>query len=391
MVVILGAGIAGAATAYYLSSSSSCGHGSGITLIDAVGPAAAASGNAGAFLSQRWGDGTKTEALHLSSFQLHETSAKELDLKSFHYVPTVMRHVDIDNPIRNDNGQIFPETIYMEGKSALVDPNELTNALVDQSMANGGKLMIGNVEDIVVDKDGYAREIVFDNKERHLLEDEEPLVVAMGPWSSRLEDWTQQPVPVEGVSSTFLQWHNVHDITLFGDYRAQAIFCSEDSNGCHLEVFQRPKTNNGGQESVLYLSGCGGSESISPATFRGIGRPHPINSPPKPNSARVKAALSSLKTMINDDGLVDPDTIGACIRPVSPDGLPIIGKVSQYKNIFIATAGGPWGITWGPIIGKIAASIILEEDPPIRSSLFSPERFNTLLYKTLMQNRSERD
>ena len=47
MVVIIGAGIVGAATAYYLSNSN-CGAGTSITILDAVGPAAGSSGRAGA-------------------------------------------------------------------------------------------------------------------------------------------------------------------------------------------------------------------------------------------------------------------------------------------------------------------------------------------------------
>ena len=47
MVVIIGAGIVGAATAYYLSNND-CGAGTSITILDAVGPAAGSSGRAGA-------------------------------------------------------------------------------------------------------------------------------------------------------------------------------------------------------------------------------------------------------------------------------------------------------------------------------------------------------
>ena len=52
MVVIIGAGIVGAATAYYLSNNA-CGAGTSITIIDAVGPAAGSSGRAGAFIRGR--------------------------------------------------------------------------------------------------------------------------------------------------------------------------------------------------------------------------------------------------------------------------------------------------------------------------------------------------
>jgi glycine/D-amino acid oxidase-like deaminating enzyme len=84
MVVIIGAGIAGAATAYYLSTSPQC---PSITILDAAeGPARGSSGGAGAFVTNRprsrSGD-LKRQALFEQSFELHQQLAKDLQLKSF--------------------------------------------------------------------------------------------------------------------------------------------------------------------------------------------------------------------------------------------------------------------------------------------------------------------
>ena len=382
MVVIVGAGIAGAATAFYLTTDYRyTNNNDRIILIDAVGPAAAASGNAGAFLSEAWGDGTKTQELHQSSFHLHESLAQELGLESFQYVANVHRNVDVES-LKND-GDIFASNSNLEGKAALVDPCELTTSMIGRMIEHGGQLQIGSVDDIIMDG-GYATEISFDDGESLSIQPEEPLVIAMGPWSSRLEDWIQQPVPVEGVSSTFLQWDNGQGL-LQQNRDTSAIFCKEDSNGCHLEIFQRPAR----KKRSLYVSGCGGSESINPASFRSPDRPHPIRNPPKPNISRSQAALSSLNNIGNNESSIcDPTKIGACIRPVTPDGLPIVGKLNRSKNMYLVTGGGPWGISWGPIMGKVMAAILTEEDPPIRRlSQLSPERYNTLVYKTLMDNR----
>jgi len=88
MVVIVGAGIVGAATAYYLSAS---GAGkTSITVLDTVGPAAGSSGGAGAFITNRppaFRRGTensdKRRTLFEKSFELHQELAKDLDLESF--------------------------------------------------------------------------------------------------------------------------------------------------------------------------------------------------------------------------------------------------------------------------------------------------------------------
>jgi glycine/D-amino acid oxidase-like deaminating enzyme len=66
-VVIVGAGIVGCSTAYYLAL-----QGVKCTLVDEVGIAAAASGKAGGFLARDWSTGTPLESLARQGFQLHE-------------------------------------------------------------------------------------------------------------------------------------------------------------------------------------------------------------------------------------------------------------------------------------------------------------------------------
>ena len=88
MVVIVGAGIAGAATAYYTCRDPTSWALEGsrrVVVIDAVGPAACASGTAGAYASSHWGDGTKRQVLFRESFSLHQEIAETLQTP-FHCV-----------------------------------------------------------------------------------------------------------------------------------------------------------------------------------------------------------------------------------------------------------------------------------------------------------------
>jgi D-amino-acid dehydrogenase len=72
---------------------------------------------------------------------------------------------------------------------------------------------------------------------------------------------------------------------------------------------------------------------------------------------------------------------------MSPDGVPIVGQL--FGNVYIATGGGPWGITWGPLMGKSLASLINDDDdPPIRLGPLKPERFDTLIYRQLLKSRA---
>ena len=65
-VVICGAGVIGAAVAYYLSL-----RGIRSTVVERSGVACAASGKSGGFLALDWCDGSPLAALARTSFQLH--------------------------------------------------------------------------------------------------------------------------------------------------------------------------------------------------------------------------------------------------------------------------------------------------------------------------------
>jgi hypothetical protein len=49
--------------------------------------------------------------------------------------------------------------------------------------------------------------------------------------------WLGCPLPMEGIKSTSLLFPPG---TLPAEEKAFALFCGEDSNGCHLEVYPRP-------------------------------------------------------------------------------------------------------------------------------------------------------
>lgn len=61
-------------------------------------------------------------------------------------------------------------------------------------------------------------------------------------------------------------------------------------------------------------------------------------------------------------------------RPCSFDGLPFIGKVSRYKNVYVATGHSMLGITLAPATGKLITEMISEENPSIDLKPFRVER-----------------
>jgi D-amino-acid dehydrogenase len=62
-------------------------------------------------------------------------------------------------------------------------------------------------------------------------------------------------------------------------------------------------------------------------------------------------------------------------RPVSPDGLPYIGRFRKYSNLVAATGHAMIGLSLGPVTGKLVAEIVSDENPSIAVEALSPDRF----------------
>ena len=65
----------------------------------------------------------------------------------------------------------------------------------------------------------------------------------------------------------------------------------------------------------------------------------------------------------------------ACgLRPLSPDGLPFIGKSSKCNNLTIATGHAMMGWTMGTATGKLVSEIISEKKPSLELVNYHPDR-----------------
>lgn len=93
---------------------------------------------------------------------------------------------------------------------------------------------------------------------------------------------------------------------------------------------------------------------------------------------RVQAILDAVPYYI---GGFTPDDfaagqVWAGLRPVSPDGLPFIGRFRTCPNLVSATGHAMLGITLAPVTGKIVADLIAGEKPQFEMALLDPGRFN---------------
>ena len=75
-------------------------------------------------------------------------------------------------------------------------------------------------------------------------------------------------------------------------------------------------------------------------------------------------------------GILDAPIRGvrACPRPLSNDGLPLIGAVAGRDNLYICAGHGPWGISTGPGSARLVTDLMLGRAAAIPGEL-APERF----------------
>ncbi|GAA3128911.1 D-amino-acid dehydrogenase [Streptosporangium carneum] len=89
--------------------------------------------------------------------------------------------------------------------------------------------------------------------------------------------------------------------------------------------------------------------------------------------ARIDAIIASarpLLTGVSWDGLTDP-WVGP--RPVTPDGRPLVGA-TDAPGRFVAGGHGMWGLTHGPVTGRMLAEQITTGKQPAALRDFDPTR-----------------
>jgi D-amino-acid dehydrogenase len=91
--------------------------------------------------------------------------------------------------------------------------------------------------------------------------------------------------------------------------------------------------------------------------------------------ARVEAVARTASDYLRDWRPVDGRVDWAGLRPLAPDGLPIIGAVPGYAGLFVATGHGMLGITLAPATGEALAPLVLDGEQPPELYPLGLERF----------------
>jgi glycine/D-amino acid oxidase-like deaminating enzyme len=335
-VLICGGGVIGAAVAYFLAR-----RGVQSTVIERTALACAASGKSGGFLALDWCDGTPLEALARRSFVLHARLADEIDADWGYRRLTTYAGFSAPADGRRSgaydlgwvaDGVKLTQRLGATQSTAQVHPARFTQALMHAARPHA-ELRLGCVTAVAPDGDG-VRGVEVDGE----VVAGDALVIAMGPWSMFAAAWLPLPAVfgLKGHSLVFDTGTQVPPEALFLEYR-------EDGGAVHApEIF--PRTD--GTTYVCAVS------SDSPVPL------DPAAVVPDPGAIeRLEAMCARLSPVLAASPILARQ---ACFRPVTRDGLPLIGRVPGLANAYVATGHSVWGILNAPATGEAMAELIVD-------------------------------
>jgi glycine/D-amino acid oxidase-like deaminating enzyme len=352
-VLICGGGVIGASIAYFLSC-----RGVAATVIERTELACAASGKSGGFLALDWCDGSPLQPLARRSFALHARLAQEIGGDWGYRRLTTYGGAAGGRPRGNaygvdwlSAGVALDQRLGTTDTTAQVHPGKFTAAVMRAAEARGAQLHHGRVTGMVRRTGGAKVAGVEVDGE---IVEADAVVIAMGPWSILAAEWLPLPAVygLKGHSLIFETGTRVAAAALFLEYR-------ETSGSVQApELFPR-------SDGTTYV--CAISSE----------RPLPIDPAavtPDPGAIeRLERMCSELSPVLASSKIIARQ---ACFRPITRDGLPLIGRLPGVENAFVATGHSVWGILNAPATGDAMAELIVDGAArTVDLSPFDPRRF----------------
>jgi D-amino-acid dehydrogenase len=97
----------------------------------------------------------------------------------------------------------------------------------------------------------------------------------------------------------------------------------------------------------------------------------------RPSPVRAAATLGALRRLFPEGGDYDRAEHWTGLRPMSPDGRPLIGP-TPVRNLWLDTGHGPLGWTMGAGSGRLLAALVTGGAPPLDPAPYAPARFRWL-------------
>ena len=363
-VVVIGAGAAGCAAAFYLAES-----GIRTTVVERQGVASYASGYSAGGLNPLQGAQIPGPLAPMaqSSFEMHLGLWERLEEASgvdFHARRTGAVDVAFDEadfaPLDEtraifeaadgftaewmDAADLLREEPRLSGDAlgglrlygnAVLDSGLFTRALLCAAESLGATVRHAGVTALET-RGGSVEGVVLDDGRIAC----DAVVVATGPWSGDAQGWLGVPIPVEPLKGEILRT------------RPPGGPLAHDWAGAGVSLNARA----GGLAWVGATEQSRGWD-VAPSEWA---------------RRTLSAGAARLMPCFADAELV---LHTACLRPVTPDWLPILGGAPGWDNAYLATGAGKKGILLAPAMGRAVADLVAGSEPSIDLSPFAPERF----------------
>ena len=366
-VVIIGGGIAGSAAAYYLAE-----QGISSTIIERTGIAAEASGYNAGGLNPLEGHGWPDPLLDmaLQSFRLHQELWQKVPAETgidYHGRITSILKValgddelpDLRDTLATFNGATEPgfsaewlareDVLSIEprlspdviggvravGNGAL-DGKEFTQALAAAAAKRGAQVKTASAMGLRLGQ-GRVESVVTSDGEVPC----GALLITAGPWCRTAEQWLDIAIPVDPL-------------------KGQIVRVQPDGPGLDYELIGGGSSMYAKTDGLIW---CGSTEEE-------VGFDLSLTDEARENI--LKMAVRLVPSLAN--AAVSMQT--ACLRPVTPDWLPIVGAAPGWDNVYISTGGQKKGILLGPAMGKGIADTIASGHTEISLRGCDPGRFS---------------
>ena len=348
-VVVIGAGIIGSMSSYLLSK-----RGLRVTIVDADAPGSHASGLAFGGLDPLHGMGLPEPLLDFSlhCFRRHQEMARELhgetgidhhfqtrdrlylafdedDVRQYDANLSWMKDVSMfdigwvdGDEARRLEPKVNPACIgalYQQG-AASVDAHSLTLAAARAAEQHGTELVSQRVTGIEY-RGGQVNAVTYDGGKVEA----GAVIVAMGPWSQLIADWCDTELPVQPLKGQILRLRYggpAFDVAL--NYRGNYVDTKSDglvwTGSTEEEVGFDAETTSAARDTIWQ------------------------------NAAQMAPDLSNAQLVKQT----------ACLRPVTPDGMPIVDRLPGWDNLYVATGAGRKGILWSTGMCDIIANMVMQ-------------------------------
>lgn len=222
---------------------------------------------------------------------------------------------------------------------AHLDPGKFMNQLKNYLLGKGVNIHFNT------ECEGFRS---FGRKLTHVLTNKgdfesESVIIATGSWSQALSKKLGTRIPLQGGKGYSFTIENT------------PLQLKTPSILCERKIALTPMGNSLRVAGTMEIAGT--NRSVSQRRLQGI-------------KDGVKDYLTNYQSDWSEN-----TTPWIGLRPVSPDGMPYIGKSGKWDNLFINTGHAMMGMSLAPVSGQILSEMLLNKSVKFNTQILSPDRF----------------